>query len=329
MQRGTLLALVVGVGCGASPSGMGLPAPDAGLADGAPFFDSRPAADARSVDAPLAADASIAIDAPLAIDAPPAAADARPGDAPGAADAAPAADAGCGPLELDFAGDFVEHSAVATTDVAAAVSGTGPFTCSFYNGLAAGTRPSGAALTGCALSGGAGPNQPPGQYGFIVVVADGCGHTVEVPVALNNGPCDSLVTFAPAPWPPRVPANPIAGYGWSLSLELDLVGDGMGSCGYCYEMQMSTRAPGQISGNLDCANPGMICSDCDDCVETITTCSGNVTMQRDVTVKAHERLRPAGAPAWLTVEMGLLWSGSSTQPCGGKEWTCHLDSLEL
>jgi hypothetical protein len=298
MPRIALLPLLVA--CGQSAGGGALVI-DAAAIDGRSFPDAAPRVDGGSMDA-----ATVVVDAST-LDGP---------------------DGGCGPLRLDVPAGFVEHSPLATTDLAAAVDGTGPFTCSFYTGVARGTRPAGTALTGCALAGGAGPGQAQGQYGFIVVVRDACGDTVDVPVAMQHGACTDLVTMTPPPSPVRVPSAPTAGYGWGLQLDLDLVANAGGGCGYCFTMQATTRAPAQISQNLDCANPGTICSDCDGCVGAVTSCSAPVTMERQLTVKPHDRLRPAGSPGWLTIDMGLVWSGDSRDPCGGNEWTCHVESFE-
>lgn len=308
-SRAALFLVALGAGCsGHVAGGGGGEVTDAGRGDAAPFIDAGPRVDAAVSQA----------------DAPLGGADARVLDAGGAPDAP----GSCAPLALaSLPNGYLEHSATATTDVTSGVSGTGPFTCAFNTTGGTGTRPANASLTGCALSGGAGTGQPRGAYGFMVTVRDGCGETLDVPVAMNAGPCEDVVSLSPAPWPPRVPTSPLIGYAWDMSVELDLVATGPGTCSWCYDFLISTRFPAQLTQGYKCANDGVICSDCTACVEQPSTCMQSVTMSRQLTIKAHDRLRPTG-PAWLTTDLGLQYAGTTVSPCGNKRWTCHLETLE-
>jgi hypothetical protein len=278
---------------------------DGGSADGA-------MADARLADAPVP-DAR-------RFDARPA--DARPPDARSDAamadariDAAPPMpDAGCGPLELATDDAYIVHES--STVVSDAVAGTGPFTCSFYNGAGAGTRPDGLTLTGatCTLSGGGGGQ--PGQYGFIVVVRDACNQTLEVPVAFDNGDCPDNAALDPPAWPPRVPSDPTGGYGWLLEAAIG-VRNFDDTCQACFGMSVSTRSPTTLAAGLECDNPGDLCSDCDGCIEPIhagcTPPQTSLAMSREVEVRAHDPLR-SGA-GWLTMGIHMVFSSTTDETC--------------
>ncbi len=328
-----------------APAGGGVDAAvlDAPLALDAATPDGPLVPDARVVDAPPALDAALSDGSSSGADARPA--DARPTDARPAdarpADARPAdarppdarpPDAGgdCDPLEtlLDDETPYLVHEDGASTSVTSIVSGTGPFTCSLYTGGGRGTRPGDVVLSACALEGGADLDDKPGQYGFIVRVRDACGATVDVPVAYRHADCDADVSFTPAPWPPRVPDAPLTGYVWNLEVDFDLVDTG-NNCTACYGFSLGTLPPAQISGGLDCPNPGSICSDCDACIGGIDCDQPTVTMSREVTVKPHNALRTDGGPAWLTLEVNLIYSGSTLPPmCGPNAFACHVEALE-
>ena len=358
-MRGRHRAVVflwLAAGCGGNAAGVSGPGPaDARVSDAAGGVVD---AGVVAVDAPLSS-VDAAVDAPLG-----SAADARPSDAPLAGDAGAAdarvldarlpdarppdarlpdarvadaradgptnlPDAGCGPLEMAIEEPYLVHASGSSTVVSDAVSGTGPFTCTFFNGFGAGTRPDGLTLTGatCTLNGGGGGT--PGQYGFIVVVRDACNHTVDVPVAFDNGDCPGNASLDPSPWPPRVPADPTGGYAWTLEAAIGVRNfDNM--CQACFGMSMSTRSPTTLATSLDCDNPGDLCSDCDGCIEPIHAgCSppqSSLAMSRELTVRAHDALR--AGPGWLTMGVSMVFSSQTDQTCAAQEWACHVEVLE-
>ena len=74
-------------------------------------------------------------------------------------------------------------------------------------------------MTGCTISGGAGPGDPPGVYGFIVIVSDLKGQMVEIPVAVRVGSCNTAVgTIAPAEYPVRTVTPPGSAYSWNWQI---------------------------------------------------------------------------------------------------------------
>jgi hypothetical protein len=224
--------------------------------------------------------------------------------------------------------------------VTPAVRGTGPFTCAFYDGPGAGTRPGGVSLSGCRVAGATDADDLPGTYGFLVTVRDACGAAVEIPIAYRHGDCNasssSGARIDPVAWPPRVPLAAITGYGWMLATPdidvpchptLGCMGP-RGGCGWCLAIQAATRAPTLVAMDLDCANPGDVCSTITS-TDAIAMCPDSIAMNREVTVRPHATLRPAGA-AWLSLTLGLQYSGPicpAPSP-GNKAWSCHLEVLE-
>ena len=68
-----------------------------------------------------------------------------------------------------------------------------PFSCRLYTGRGAGTKPGGVTLDGdtCTLSGGVGPQEVPGTYGFIVILRDAFGHETEIPIFVFGRDCNT------------------------------------------------------------------------------------------------------------------------------------------
>jgi hypothetical protein len=265
----------------------------------------------------------------------------RDATAPIADAAAPggAADAIAAPL-ASLLGDpaYLVGGTAGATDVTTVVTGGArPYACTLYSGPGQGTVPAGvtqdlaADPAGCVLAGGvaAGAGDVPGAYGFIVTVEDAAGDSIEIPVAYQGPPCDTAAaTLVPGGWPPPVePAG--APRSWQLAIaDLDAIESGA-VCDACMSVSLFTRGPLTIAPGLDCASGGDLCSDCDGCVALAAGCPGAATASRPIELRAHAPLRADGRPAWATVAIGVAYSGGSLDPCGGKNWGCHLETLQL
>lgn len=217
--------------------------------------------------------------------------------------------------------------------------GKAPIACTVYTGPGEGTVPSGVQqdssdATGCTFEGTPDGSNPPGGYGFLVIVEDILGQRIEVPVFYAGDACNtSAVMIDPEANVPRVETAGSA-YAWSLTVDEDIDAPcettQCNSCGACWNMSM-TASPLATTQDLECANPGDVCSDCNSCTTAVQTCPDLLTMTRSVDVKSHSPLR-SGAAAWLSIEVTLDYSGTVTSPlsdCGNKHWECHLETLEV
>ena len=137
-------------------------------------------------------------------------------------------------------------------DVSAAVTcGTEPYYCTIFQGDGEGTVPSGvsqdpADTTGCTLVGEVDSSNLPGTYGFIVVVHDGRGDTVDIPVFFQGEPCDTdHVALDPTDRPVRVEAGGSA-YSWTLTVDdLDAPCDDVScaTCRWCAHLKFLALEP--------------------------------------------------------------------------------------
>ena len=242
---------------------------------------------------------------------------------------APAASAGeCpGPPLLSTLDDppYLIHVDGGSTDVTTAVTGgVPPYNCQQYVGPGRGTLPDAISHGACTISGGASDSDPDGSFGFTMRVTDSCGATIDIPIAMLGDACTAQVGLEPDVWPIRVPDDPLAGYAWGLTATIDLFAP---ECAGCALLTMITLSPWTIGQDLLCANEGILCSDCDGCIEEADTCPDELAMVRAVTVKPHTHLREDQGPVWLTLTLDLQSSG--TQCPGDESWACHLEVLEL
>jgi len=216
--------------------------------------------------------------------------------------------------------------------------GKGPYTCYFYVGNGAGTRPSKLTYatsdpTGCTLIGGFDATKDlPGAYGFLVSVKDAVGQVKEIPIACKNGDCPTTpanVTMTPAIWPPAVKTGSLS-YTWKAEakdVNVPCKDAKCTSCGWCMNILMNTAAALTGCPSLDCTKTGHVCLD-NSVLGSISKCPDVTTWKGEPRVKAHSPQRGAGLPAWATLELNLVYSGNVLSPCGGKKWICHWETLE-
>jgi hypothetical protein len=242
---------------------------------------------------------------------------------------------GTGALSNALGADYLVGDPTNGTDVACAVSGgVGPYSCELYEGPGEGSVPSGVVQddsdpSGCTLSGGVDPvDDNPGVYGFIVVVSDDNGDEIEIPVVYEGADCDTAnVTMTPTSTDVLVHEEGTA-QTWTVEAT-DVAGVDVGppdGCDQCANMSLLTRAPLSIKLDLECANDGDICSECNDCFAG--SCPGPFTMTRPVELATHGPLRIDGERAWATLEITATYSGASLDPCGDTRWACHIEVLE-
>jgi len=216
------------------------------------------------------------------------------------------------------------------------VGGEPPYECAVYAGPAPGTVPIGiqgaTETSGCVFNGGVdvAAGDAPGAYGFIVIVTDRAGASIDIPIAYEGPGCTAgNATVEPATWP--VPVNP-PGSAFDLSLEVtELDGvEGPGGCGPCFDLSLLTRRPLVASTGLRCDAEGDLCSDCEDCITSVGECPGpNIgTVLRTVDLRDHAPLRPDG-PGWATLSLDASYSGANADPCGTERFRCHFEVLEL
>ncbi len=212
--------------------------------------------------------------------------------------------------------------------------GKGSLRCFIYQGPGEGTVPPGVTqdpndTSGCTLSGTVSASAKPGSYGFIVVVTDDLGQSIEVPVWYQGAPCNVAgVALTPPASPPQVvPAG--SAYSWQLevtNLNYPCEDPGCTSCRACINMFLMS-GPLDPTAQLQCSNPGVVCSDCGPgCITNASTCPGLGSMRRSVDVRAHPPIRQGFA--WETVELTLDYTGDDLQNCGPNHWECHIETLE-
>ncbi len=214
--------------------------------------------------------------------------------------------------------------------------GKGPYTCTVYTGAGRGTFPGKLTYatsdpSGCTLTGGFDPKtDPPGTYGFLVTVSDTLGQKVDVPVTCKNGDCpSSTMSMTPAIWPPRV-MSPKTSYKWLMNLSgVDLLCKNVSCthCSTCMDIVIAINGPITADANLDCLKPGDVCL-YNSKFGIWSKCPGTTTWHGEPMVKVHTPQRATGLPAWNTLEMKMSYSGNTLNPCGGKTWSCHWDTLE-
>jgi hypothetical protein len=223
-------------------------------------------------------------------------------------------------------------------DVTTAVEdGKPPYSCTIYGGPGEGTVPAGVSVdpgdpTGCTLLGDATGEELPGGYGFMVVVEDEAGDSVEIPIHYAGRPCATAgVTLSPAESPPRVvDATPV--YQWDLQVtDIDFPCEDAecSTCRFCLSMQFLALDPLSGAAELLCANEGDVCSDCGEgCLPPSPLfCPSTGEMSRVLEVRDHAPIRQG--PAWVTMELQLDYTGDDLEGCGAKQWTCHMETLEL
>ncbi len=227
-------------------------------------------------------------------------------------------------------------SATAKINVKSLFSGGhGPFSCKVYTGPGRGAWPGklnydASDPTGCTLSGGFDTKDAPGVYGFIVQVSDGLGQTLDVPVSCSNGACPAPMTMSPAIWPPRV-VKPGSSYKWIMDLtgvNVICKNASCTSCSVCSDVLLTIQSPFSADNILDCTKTGDICL-YNSKLGLYSTCPSTTTWHGEPYVKNHNPLRASGLPGWNSLELKLTYSGNQTSPCGGKQWSCHWDTLEL
>jgi hypothetical protein len=215
--------------------------------------------------------------------------------------------------------------------------GVSPYSCHFYSGPGQGTVPAGVYQdpqdpSGCRLRGAVGDDEPPGGYGFIMVVEDAVGDSVEIPVHYRGPACaTAAVTLTPAASPPQVKDGGID-YTWSIAVtDIDFPCDdaSCATCHFCLSMQFLALDPLSGATDLLCQNEGDVCSDCEaDCLpQTPHHCPGQGTMNRSLQVRPHDPIRQGAG--WVTMEIEINYTGDDLAACGAKQWTCHFETLEL
>lgn len=215
--------------------------------------------------------------------------------------------------------------------------GRTPYSCTFVQGDGAGTVPSGVSQdpddpTGCTLQGDVTTDDATGSYGFLMEVSDDAGDTVVVPVFYAGSPCSTAnVTFTdPAAPPPIRDAG--SGYDWTLEItDIDFPCDDAScdTCQFCLDMHFNVLEPLSGSPGLVCAEEGDVCSDCGQgCLPASPfACPSTGTMTRVLEVRPHDPIRQG--PAWVTMELEVLYTGDDLAGCSGKRWLCHIETLEL
>ncbi len=213
--------------------------------------------------------------------------------------------------------------------------GKGDLRCYIYQGPGEGTVPPGVTqdpndTSGCTLSGSVSPSAKPGSYGFIVVVSDELGQSLEVPVWYQGQLCNvGGVSLTPAASPPQVVSAGSA-YSWQLAvtdLNFPCEDGGCTHCRGCLNMFLSS-GPLDPTNQLQCSNPGVVCSDCGQgCITNASTCPGLGSMHRSVDVRDHPAIRAQGF-AWETIELTLDYTGDDLANCGPNHWECHIETLE-
>ena len=213
--------------------------------------------------------------------------------------------------------------------------GLGPYYCTVYSGSGRGTYPGKLNYlksdpSGCTLSGGFASTDAPGTYGFLVTVSDALGQTLDVPVTCKNGNCPSTtMTMIPAIWPPRV-MSPKASYKWIMDLsgvDVRCKNASCSQCGICADILVTISPPITADPNLNCLKAGDVCL-YNTKFGIYSKCPTTTTWHGEPLVKAHAPQRGKGLPAWNSLELELSYSGNKLNPCGGKTWTCHWDTLE-
>lgn len=236
-----------------------------------------------------------------------------------------------GPGEL-FSYQCADTADVDVTDLVS--GGVLPYSCELFVGPGGGTVPTDTTLTDCVLSGGAGSDDAPGYYGYLVRVTDAAGAVIDVPIGCDNGPCnnaDTAVTITPEPQTPRVGT---AGEGYSFTATLPDVNIpcSVGDCSACNGC-ISTRLMPKplpvmaLTTDLDCAEPGTVCLVRD--TEAADSCPDVITSSRVITVLPHEPIRDDGGPAWETVPITIGYSGPEPDTCGPNSFVCHTETLTL
>ena len=227
-------------------------------------------------------------------------------------------------------------SASAQIKVGSLVSGgLGPYTCTVYSGPGRGTFPGKLSYakgdpSGCTLTGGFDPTDAPGTYGFLVTISDTLGQQVDVPVTCQNGACPATtMTMSPAIWPPRV-VSPKVQYKWLMDLsgvDVRCKNASCSHCGVCADVLMTINSPITADTNLSCLKAGDVCL-YNSKFGIYSKCPTTTTWHGEPLVKAHTPQRSKGLPAWNSLELKLTYSGNLLNPCGGKTWRCHWDTLE-
>jgi hypothetical protein len=186
--------------------------------------------------------------------------------------------------------------------------------------------------TGCTFLGGVGEEDAPGGYGFIVVVEDEAGDSVDIPVHYEGPACATdSATLSPAESPPRV-IDAGSAYDWDIQVtDIDFPCDDVSceTCHFCLSMQFVTLEPLSGATDLLCENEGTVCSDCgEDCLPPSPfSCPASGTMNRLLQVREHDSTRPG--PAWITMELQLDYTGDDLEGCGDKHWICHFETWEI
>lgn len=223
-------------------------------------------------------------------------------------------------------------------DVTSVVAdGRTPYSCDFFHGDGEGTVPTQVTQdpndpTGCTLIGDVSSEDATGSYGFLMEVSDEAGDSVIIPVFYSGSPCSTATVTLQDPESPPPVRDAGSAYDWTLQItDIDFPCDDTtcNMCHFCLDMHFNILDPLTGASGLACSEPGDVCSDCGDgCLPSSPfICPAVGTMNRVLNVKQHEPIREG--PAWVTMELELLYTGDNLEGCSGKQWVCHIETLEI
>ena len=190
--------------------------------------------------------------------------------------------------------------------------------------------------TRCTIVGDATTEEHPGIYGVLVEVIGECDQKQYVPVRYEGRSCSDGAAVLTSSHENHVHS---VDEEYTFHFEINDVdrcqmqGDTC-NCEGCSLIGLEA-APLTVLEEYVCEGADVCLESCTDeapCWTTGTGCPSTFTYARTVLTKAHEFVGPdESAAAWVTYETTVVYSGDNRniESCGDKQWTCHLDVLEL